>query len=156
MSNHARQQIREAVATLLKVAPSTWGPVFETRIPTSRAVMPFLMIFADGESVDSISVNSPGVYFRDMNIAVAGRLKLPGNNDTETVEDKMDAVSSEVETKLGYSALLATLPQIKGFRLVSTEMTVIVDDQDAPQYAEVTLAFVARYATAESAPTTLI
>src|SRR3990167_8668209 len=148
---HVRQQIREAVATLLKVSPSTWGPVFETRIPTSRAVMPFLMVFADGESVDSISVNSPGVYFRDLNIVVAGRLKLPGNNDTETVEDRMDALASEVETKLSFSALLSTMTQLKGIRLASTEMVVVIDDQDSPQYAEVTLAFVARYVTAESA-----
>ena len=156
MSNHARQQIREAVATLLKVSPVTWGPVFETRVPSSRAILPYLLVFSDGESVDSISVNSPGICLRDLNIVVAGRLKLPGNNDTETVEDRMDALASEVETKLAFSALLATLTQLKSFRLASTEMVVVIDDQDSPQYAEVTLAFVARYATAEAAPTTLI
>ena len=156
MSNHARQQIREAVATLLRVTPSTWGAVFETRLPTSRAVMPYLMVFSDGDAVDSISVNSAGVYFRNLSLVVAGRLRLPGNNDTETVEDRMDALAAEVETKLTFAALLATLTQIKGLSLVSTEMVVVTDEQDAPQYAEVTLAFVARYATAEGAPTALI
>ena len=154
--SHARQQVREAVATLLKVSPVTWGPVFETRIPSSRAVLPYLLVFSDGESVEAISVNSPGVYLRDLNVIVAGRLRLPGNNDTETVEDKMDALASEVETKLSFSAMVATLSQLKSIRLASTEMSVIVNEDDAPQYAEVTLAFVAQYATAEAAPTTLI
>ena len=155
MSNHARQQIREAVATLLKVSPVTWGPVFETRIPSARAVLPYLMVFSDGEAVDSISATS-AIYLRDLNLVVAGRLRLPGNNDTETVEDKMDALAAEVETKLGFSSLQATIAQLKSIRLTSTEMSVIVNEDDAPQYAEVTLNFVAQYATAESAPTTLI
>ena len=118
--------------------------------------MPYLMVFADGESAESISANMPGIYLRDLNIAVAGRLKLPGNNDTQTVEDRMDAVAAEVETKLAFSALLTALPQIKSIRLTNTEMVVVIDDQDSPQYAEVTMSYVMQYATAEAAPTTLI
>jgi len=156
MSNHARQQIREAVATLLKVSPTAWGPVFETRVPSSRAVLPYLLVFSDGEAVDASSVNYAGIYVRDLNLIVAGRLKLPGNNDTETVEDRMDALAAEVETKLSFATLLATLTQLKGLRLTSTEMLVVTDEQATPQYAEVTLSFVARYATAEAAPTTPI
>jgi hypothetical protein len=154
---HARQQIREAAATLLKAAtPVTWGQVFETRIPSSRAVMPYLLIFSDGESMSADSVNLPGVYLRDLNLLVAGRLRLPGNNDTETVEDRMDALAAEVETKLKFSALVTTLTQLKGLRITNTEMTVVIDDQDSPQYAEVTVSFVARYATAEALPETFI
>ena len=154
--SHARQQIREAAATLLKATPSTWGQVFETRIPPSRAVMPYLMVFSDGEAIGPSTVNQSGVCQRDLNLVVAGRLRLPGNNDTETVEDRMDALAVEVETKLTFSALLATLGQLKGLRLTNTEMVVVTDEQDAPQYAEVTLAFVARYFTAEALPETLI
>ena len=98
--SHARQQVREAVATLLKVSPVTWGLVFETRIPPSRAVMPYLLVFSDGEAVDSLTVNMAGIYFRDLSLAVAGRLRLPGNNDTETIEDRMDALAAEVESRL--------------------------------------------------------
>lgn len=153
---HTRQQIREAAATLLKVAPTAWGPVFETRIPSPRAVLPYLMIFSDGEAVDASSVNYGGGYVRDLALVVAGRLRLPGNNDTETVEDKMDALASEVETKLSFATLQAAIVQLKALRLTSTEMLVVTDDQAVPQYAEVTLSFVARYATAEGAPTTPI
>lgn len=153
---HARQQVREAAATLLKVSPTTWGQVFETRIPSTRAVLPYLLIFSDGETSEAISPNSAGIYLRDLTLLVAGRLRLPGNNDTETVEDRMDALADEVETKLSFAALLAAVPQIKGLRLTGTEMIVVTNEQDAPQYAEVTLSFVARYATAEGTPGTLI
>jgi hypothetical protein len=156
MSNHARQQIREAVATLLKATPVTWGAVFETRLPTSRAVMPFLMVFSDGESSEAVSDNNPGIYQRDLSLIIAGRLRLPGNNDTETVEDRMDALAAEVETKLTFTALLATLTQLKALRLVSTEMVVVTSDDGAPQHAEVTLAFVAQYFTQEGTPSTLM
>lgn len=154
---HARQQIREAAAALLKAAaPTTWGLVFETRIPSARAVMPYLMIFSDGESMAADSINLPGVYLRDLNMHVVGRIRLPGNNDTETVEDRMDALAAEVETKLKFSAIVATLTQVKSLRIASTEMNVVVDDQDAPQFAEITMSFVARYATAEALPETFI
>lgn len=153
---HARQQIREAAAALLKASPVTWGPVFETRIPSSRAVLPYLMIFSDGESVDASTVNLGGILMRDLSLVVSGRLRLPGNNDTETVEDRMDALAAEVETKLAFSALLPTLPLLKGLRLMNTDLAVITDETEAPQYAEVTLLYVARYVTADAAPATLI
>lgn len=154
--SHACEQISAAAATLLAATPVTWGLVFETRLPTSRAVMPFLMVFDDGEPLDAISVVAPGVYQRDLNLVVAGRLRLPGNNDTETVEVRMNAVAAEVETRLTFSALVGMLPQIKGLRLASVDKKVIIDEQDAPQYAEVTLVYVAQYFTAEGSPNTLI
>ena len=118
--------------------------------------MPYLIVFADGEAADASTVSLPGIYLRDLNLIVAGRLRLPGNNDTETIEDRMDALAAEVETTLTFAALLATLPQLKRLRLTNTEITVVIDDQEVPQYAEVTLSFVARYATAEGLPETLI
>lgn len=153
---HARQQIREAAATLLKAAPVAWGTVFETRIPTARAVLPYLMVFSDGEAIAGTIANSPDIHERDLSLVVAGRLRLPGNNDTETVEDRMDALAAEVETTLTFAALVATLTQLKGLHLASTEMVVVLNDDDAPQYAEVTLSFTARYYTQEGSPATLI
>ena len=77
---HARQQIREAAATVLRVSPTAWGQVFETRIPTARAIMPYLMLFADGETIAPGSVNLSDVHQREISLVVAGRLRLPGNN----------------------------------------------------------------------------
>lgn len=156
MSDHARQQIRSALATLLKATPTTWGQVFETRIPTSRAVLPYLLIFSDGESIDENVTDRIGFYQRDANIIISGRLRLTGNNDTELIEDRIDAMAAEIESKITFSSILTTLPAIKGLHLNSTDIAVVVDDQDAPQYAELTLNYLVRYYTAEGAPTSFI
>jgi len=153
---HARQTIREAAAVLLKASPIKWVSVFETRIPTSRAVLPYLLIFSDGESVENVGQNLAGVYLRSVNITVAGRLRLPGNNDTQTIEDSMDALAEEVETKLTFTTLQASVAALQSLMLNSTEMSVVINEDDAPQYAEVTLSYTARYVTAEGAPGTLI
>jgi len=154
--SHARQQIMDAAATLLRVSPAAWGQVFESRIPATRAVMPYLMIFSDGEAAEKISADAPAVYSRTANLVIAGRLRLPGNNDRETVEVRMDALAAEVETKLTFAALQAALPQLHALALVSTEQAVVVTEDDVPQYAEVTLTCVAVYATQEGSPATLI
>lgn len=153
---HARQQIREAAATLLKTSPSAWGQVFETRLPSARAVMPYLMLFCDGEQVEAATVHAPDIYLREASLIVAGRLRLPGNNDLETVEDRMDALAAEVESKLRFAALVAAVPLLHALRLVASDMTVVTDEQDAPQYAEITLQYLAAYATQEGVAETLI
>lgn len=153
---HACEQISAAAAALLATTPVTWGLVFETRLPTSRAVMPFLMVFDDGEPLDAISAVAPGIYQRDLNLVVAARLRLPGNNDTETAEVRMNAALAEIESKLTFSTLLVSLSQLKGLRLASVEKVVVTDEQAVPQYAEVTLMYVARYFTAAGAPETMI
>lgn len=153
---HACEQISAATAVLLSNTPTVWGEVFETRLPSSRAVMPYLLVFDDGEPLDAIAPLAPGIYQRDLNLVVAARLRLPGNNDTETVERRINTVLADIETRLTFQALLATLPQLKGLRLVSVEKVVVTKEDDTPQYAELTLIYVARYYTAEGAPETLI
>lgn len=153
---HARQQIRAAVAALLMRSPVTWKAAYTTRMPSSRAVMPYLLVFDDSEPVESISPNGPGVYLRDMAIVVAGRLRLPGNSDTESVEDAMDNLAVAVETALTFATLQADVDLLHGLRLASTEKVVVISEDAAPQYAEVTLNYVARYATQEGLPETLI
>lgn len=153
--SHARQQIREAVATLLRVSPTTWGSVFETRLPKKRTTADFLMVFADGEASVNQSSDAPAFYLRSCNLAVVGHLRLPGNTDTETVEDRMDAMAAEIETKLTFTTLRAQVA-IQQIHLLSTEMVVIVDSEDAPDHAELTLSFVAEYATQAGLPEALI
>lgn len=155
---HARQAIREGAAGLLKTSPVAWGSVFETRLPKSRPTKDFLLIFSDGDAAEKDTVGMVGDYERRCNLVVVGHLRLPGNTDTETVEDRMDAVAAEVETKLTFSTLQAVsgLGKLKGLSLTSTEMVVIVDEKEKPDHAEVTLLFVAEYATAEGSPATLI
>lgn len=154
--SHARQQIREAVAARLRTSSSQWGVVFETRLPTPRAVIPYLMVFADGESAAPATDGEPLVYQRRLNLVVSGRLRLPGNNDTQTVEDSMDALAAQVETTLTFAGVQASLAQLQALHLASTEMVVVTNEDAQPQHAEVTLAFVAEYYTQEGIPATLV
>lgn len=153
---HARQQIRAAAATLLAATPTTWGTVCQTRIPPSRPKKDFLMVFSDGESSEKTTADTPANYGRRCNLAVIGHLQLPGNTNRETIEDKMDAMAAEIETKLTFVTLEAALSQVLGVELLSTEMTVIVNESDEPDHAELSMSFVVDYFTVEGAPTTLI
>ena len=53
---HARKQVRDAVATLLNASPVNWQLVTPSRIASSRQVWPYLMVFADGETSEPITV----------------------------------------------------------------------------------------------------
>lgn len=154
--SHVNQQLIDAVAVVLDAAATSWKFVFKTRLPTSRAVMPYLMLFVADESVAAIETMGPGIYLRDVGLVVAGRLRLPGNNDTETVEERMNTLAADVETRLTFAALQAELPQLQSLRLTGSERTVVINEDDAPQYAEITLSLVARFATQEGAPSVFL
>ena len=155
---HARQAIREGAANLLKTSPANWGQVYETRIVKKRPTKDFLIVFSDGDASEKDSIHEIGDYERRCTLVVVGHLRMPGNTDTETIEDRMDAVAAEIETRLTFSTLQAVsgLSKLGSLDLTSTEMNVVVDEQDQPDHAEVTLLFVAGYTTAEGSPATLI
>ena len=158
---HARQTIREAVATLLRATPVTWGSVLETRIATHRQVWPFLMVYATEEAADKLLIHGGNLYDRSVAIDIVGMLKMPGTGDgsgnAETVEDRMDAVCAEIETKLTYTALQAAVSGVKTVSLGSTRMEVIVNEEDnSVSHAMVTQSWTVTYDTAEGSPATLV
>ncbi len=153
---YAAQQICEAAAALLKAAPVTWGLVLETRLPTARAVMPYLLVFGATTPASPVTASAPMVLERNLSLVVAGRLRLPGNNDTETVEDRMYALASEVESTLTFAALQAVIPQLQQLYPVEVDPVVVLNAEDAPQHAEITLTFAVRYLTQEGAPDVLL
>jgi len=148
---HARQQIREAVAKLLAASPVAWSSVTKSRIASTQQKWPYLMVFAESEQSDQSTVNDPCVYSREVTITVAGMLRLPGTGDTQTIEDKMDAVAAEIESKLTQSALRGIVPMIETLTLAGTGMEVIPED-DGIDHAEVILSWRISYATEEGLP----
>lgn len=153
---HARQQIREQIATVLKVTPVSYKAVFETRIAPSRAVMPFLLVFASNESSEQMLIHPTGMYDRSVTINIVGALKMPGTGNgtshTQTVEDLMDAMSAEIETKLKASVIT----KAKTLSLSGTSMEVILNDQDGTvSHAELTQTWIATYDTVEGLPEVL-
>lgn len=153
---HARQQLRKAVVALLHRASPLWSAVCDTRLPTRRVVGDFLMVFSDGEASRNEGDDWTPAQVRAANVAVIGRLGLPGNSDTASVEDKMDAVAEAIETAITFAALQTVIPELKSLALGSTEMNVIIDETDQPMHAEISLNFVAEYATQEGAPSLFI
>jgi hypothetical protein len=112
------------------------------------------MVFAESDTSDPQTVSDPCVYGRELSISVIGMLRLPGTGDKETVEDRMDEVSAEIETKLTQSALRDSVPQVQSLSLVSTVMEVIESEEG--YHAEVTLSWRVGYSTLESSPDSLL
>lgn len=158
---HARQTIREAVATVLAATPTNWGKVFETRLVPNRQVMPFLIVYASDETSAAMMIHPSNIYDRVLTVNVVAMLKMPGTGDgssmTETVEDRMDVVAAEIETKLTTTALGAIVSKAKTLELKSTAMEVVVNETDGSiSHAELTQTWAITYNTVEGAPETLI
>lgn len=155
--SHVRQQIREAVTTLLNASThSKWTRAYETRIPSARQVWDYIMVYPSDEPVVAELIHSPNIYTREMTLNVIGMLKMPGNTDTQTIEDKMDAMAVDIETRLTFSALSAVVSGVEAFYLVSSSMDVIVTDDDKVDHAELSTVWRVGYSTAEGAPQTFI
>ncbi len=113
------------------------------------------MVFAESEQSEQTTVNNPTVYGREMSLNVAGMLRLPGTGDTYTVEDKMDGLAAEIETKLTQTTLRALVPSVLSISLVNTSMEVILED-DGIDHAEIILSWRIKYSTLEGIPGTLL
>lgn len=156
--SHVRQTVREAVATLLNASThSNWTFAYETRIPTARQQQwDFILVYPATEAVQAELIHAPNIYTREMTLNVVGMLRLPGSGDTQTIEDKMDAMSVDIETRLTYAALVAAVSGVESFYLESTSMDVIVTEEGAPDHAELSMVWKIGYSTAEGAPSTFI
>jgi hypothetical protein len=155
---HARQRIREAVASILSRNPVAWKSVVESRVASTRVIWPYLMVFVESETSQVGVVNDPCNYDRDLIISIVGMLRLPGTGDKESIEDRMDEVAAEIETKLTQDTLRAKV-MVGSLEHISTSMAVIEGEGQDGQYtyhAEVTLSFRIGYSTEEGSPDSLI
>ncbi len=149
---HIRQQIREAVGTVLG-SGTTWNHVFESRLSPSRDVLPYLLAYIEAEQSIEESIHSGGVMARELALTIKGRCRIV---DKETFEDTLDDIAVEVESTLTRAALNALLSnKIHGLYLTSTATDAVSDD-DEREYAEITLEYMIKVFTAEESPETLI
>lgn len=161
---HARQTIREAIATILATTPTNWQKVLQTRISTTLQVWPYLKVYAVDEQSSRDLIHQVGNYDRAATIHVVGMLKIPGTGDgsgnMETVEDRMDDLSAEAETKLTFTALKAVVAKVETLALQSTSMEIVTieydDGSNSISHAEVTQVWSVTYSTKEGLPETLI
>ena len=152
---HARQQIREAVGTLLRANPANWGAVFETRIIPSRDIPKYLLVFVDNEIVTTETIHSTAPQMRDISVTILGHTRIVDGNDD--YEDWLDAVGAEIESTLTHSALNTALSnKATSSGLVSSEFSIVEDDENNRTYAEIALNWRVRVMTLEGDSETLI
>lgn len=156
---HPQQQIRDAVATILKRNPVNWKEVFQTRVDSKRQVWPYLKVYFPDEDAEPSTVNDPCVYSNSPVLIVAAMLLLSGTGDahTQSIEDKMDDVDAEIKTKLTQSALREIVPKVHSFSYFRTEKDVVYEDfEGGVDHAVVITLWRVSYATLEGSPGSLI
>lgn len=91
---HVRQQVRAAAVTLLGGLATTGNHVFASRdARLKQAEMPALCIYTTSESCTS--TDKQGGQQRDIELIVEGHAA-----QRDALDDKLDAIASEVETAL--------------------------------------------------------
>jgi hypothetical protein len=146
--SHVRQQIREAVATLLTGLTTSGARVYQSRIyPIDDSKLPCLLINTDDEDVVPISVEVPSTQERHLTIRVRCVAKASANLD-----DTLDTMLAEVETVLGAAGVLSTLTKSVEMAGIRVEMDGVLEKPVGVASMEYQIA----YYTASNAPQTAL
>ncbi len=96
MANHLHKQIRDTVKTALTGLTTTTSHAYANRLqPMADANLPGLRIFMDSEEASSLTVHSPQMLERVVQIVVECCAKA-----STALDDALDQISKEVETAL--------------------------------------------------------
>lgn len=116
MTTHVRQQIREAVATLVTGLTTTGSRVHQSRMrPVADGGLPCLLVHSnDTERVDMADADT--LQQRELPIVIRGLAK-----GGTTLDDTLDAIALEVETAM------ATNPRLSGKAQMSRLVSVDTD-----------------------------
>lgn len=103
---HVRQQIREAVATMLdNIVGATADTVYQSRTTEiSESVMPCLVVYSKREQSEIDSMTPPRGCYRELNVVVEGYAKATTNMD-----DTLDTIAEEVEQAIASDITLGGL-----------------------------------------------
>lgn len=137
--SHARQQIREAVATLVTGLTTTGSSVFQSRFYRVQASeLPALFIYSTDESIERETIGTGPYLRRELSIRIEGMAKALDNLD-----DTLDIIGEEVEDALG-----GQLPAgVDDFRISS--VSIDYSGEGEQPVGVIRMDFVARYQTAE-------
>lgn len=108
MANHLHRQIREALETLLSGLTTTQSRVYANRLqPMTDATLPGLRIYADQEEASVLTVHSPQMQERRLELIVECCAKA-----STALDDTLDQISKEVEVAISAGITLSgkTLP----------------------------------------------
>ena len=146
--SHARTQISQAVAALLKGQTSAGNNVFEARVyPLNDPKLPALLVYTKQETVGEQSISRPRTQQRELMVTVEAYVKARG-----IVDEATDDLALEIEQRIAADPTLGGL--VKDIALDTTE-TQFSDDGEKP-VAVAILTFSVLYTVKENAPQTLL
>jgi hypothetical protein len=144
MANHVRQQIREAAAALVTGLATTSARVYQNRLhPLADANLPCLLVNADSEEIEVLTMHSTPDLERVLELQVRGVAKAASNLD-----DTLDTIAKEVETVLGAAGVMPTLIKSIELRGIRVEL----DDGKEIPVGVIALTYRINYITASNAP----
>jgi hypothetical protein len=145
--SHARQQIREAAATLLTGLTSTGSRVYQSRIYTLRDTdLPCLLINTDDEQDVTLGPGENSAQERSLQLSIRCVSKQVADLD-----DKLDTMLAEVETALGNQTLSG---KAKAMQLES--ISIELSDELEKPVGIATAVFRITYYTATGTPGTAL
>lgn len=144
---HARQAIREQVATTLTGLATTGSNVFQSRVyPLQDSNLPALLIYTKEESSEIITMGSTRALDRELTLSVEAYVKSNANSD-----DTIDTISDEIESAIGADTTLNN--KAKDVFLISTDINYVGEGENPVAVA--TLNFLVNYCTDEDDPSQL-
>lgn len=157
MTEHARTQIRQVIAGILKqeTDPSGWALVWQSRFDYERAVWPYLKVYCPEETSVRSTVTRPPLFERTMTVHVVAMIRM-ATGEREAVENKMDTIAALIEQNLTDEALQLVLPNVKTIDLTATQSDVVLNTDDTISHAELTTVWQVKYWAQSGVPDTLI
>lgn len=146
--DHARKQIRSAIATMLADLPTTGTRVYPSRVYSlDENDLPSLSVFTvdagNDEVVTKITMGNPPKFHRVCPVVIEGHVLVDDN-----VDDALDEISAEVE--IAMSANLTVGERTLPAQLQSTSKELLGDHES--QIGIVRLIYSVSYVTAENTP----
>lgn len=147
MANHVRQQVREALSTLLTGLTTTSTRVYQSRLtPLQANELPALLVATNAESIEALSVTNNPLLERSLTITVTAVAKAVSNLD-----DTLDSMIKEVEQAINASATANTLNGLVkeiSFKEVEIEMNATAEMPTG----QAIMTFIASYYTQAATP----
>ena len=142
--SHARQQIREAVATLVTGLTTTGSNVFQSRVYRLQASeLPALLVYTNSETVERSHMTTGLV--RELTLRVEGIAKALAN-----IDDTLDTIGAEVEAALGGQEPAG----VEDLVLQSADVTI--NGEGEQQVGAIVMDFLVRYRTDQADPETIL
>ena len=143
MADHVRQQIREAVATLVTGLTTTASRVYQSRVyPLADGNLPGLLIYTTEETSEPVTMGSTRLLDRSLTLTIEGYCEGISN-----IDDTCDTIAKEVETAVSGQTLSG-----KAKDIYLGDTAISYDGSGAKPIGYVTLNFIVLYFTEEDAP----